>query len=186
MQPDGPILGFDTSGPWCAVGGLSAPAIAEGMERGQAERLFPLIEAYLACAGTAWDRLRAIGVGIGPGNFTGVRIGVAAARGLALSLGIPAVGVSTFDLMLGETPPRGAILISLPALHGAANVQTYRDGWPIGPPALLTPGEARPELREAGLAVLGFEAERIAAALGAATARPVPPPDPVQIGDRIA
>lgn len=63
------------------------------MAKGQAERLFPLLEEVLAEAGLSWSDIDAIGVGIGPGNFTGVRISVAAARGLSLSLGIPAVGV---------------------------------------------------------------------------------------------
>lgn len=67
------------------------------MAKGQAERLFPLLEEVLAEAGLSWSDLDAIGVGIGPGNFTGVRISVAAARGLSLSLGIPAAGVSATE-----------------------------------------------------------------------------------------
>ncbi len=67
------------------------------MTKGQAERLFPLIGEVMAQAGLAWSDLDAIGVGIGPGNFTGVRISVAAARGLALSLGIPAIGISATE-----------------------------------------------------------------------------------------
>ena len=54
----------------------------------------PLLEDVLAEAGIGWRDLAAIGVGTGPGNFTGVRISVAAARGLALGLGIPAIGVT--------------------------------------------------------------------------------------------
>ncbi len=64
------------------------------MQRGQAERLMPLLEDVLAECGVAWRDLTALGVGVGPGNFTGIRIAVSAARGLALGLGIPAVGVS--------------------------------------------------------------------------------------------
>ena len=67
------------------------------MGRGQAERLFPLLEELLAEAGATWRDLARIGVGVGPGNFTGVRISVSAARGLALGLGIPAVGVTLFQ-----------------------------------------------------------------------------------------
>ena len=65
-----------------------------------------LCEELLASQGASFSDLTAIGVGIGPGNFTGIRIAVSAARGLALGLGIPAVGVSGFDaLRFGTTGP---------------------------------------------------------------------------------
>lgn len=92
------ILGFDTSAAFCAAALLRGDTVLatrhEDMARGQAERLIPLLEELLAEAGTTWRALSALGVGIGPGNFTGIRIGVSAARGLALGLGVPAVGVS--------------------------------------------------------------------------------------------
>lgn len=74
------------------------------MTKGQAERLFPLLEELLAEAGLSWSDLDAIGVGVGPGNFTGIRISVAAARGLALSLNIPAVGVSATEAVACDAP----------------------------------------------------------------------------------
>ena len=64
------------------------------MAKGQAERLMPMLEELLAEAGIAWRIFAPLAVGTGPGNFTGVRISVAAARGLALGLGIPAIGVT--------------------------------------------------------------------------------------------
>lgn len=67
------------------------------MATGQAERLMPLLEDLLAAAGIGWRDLSTLAVGTGPGNFTGVRIAVAAARGLALALGVPAVGVTLFE-----------------------------------------------------------------------------------------
>lgn len=75
---------------------------AEPMGRGQAERLMPLLQEVLDQAGFAWSDLDRIGVGIGPGNFTGIRISVAAARGLALSLGIPTIGISTLDAIRAQ------------------------------------------------------------------------------------
>ena len=69
------------------------------MDRGQAERLLPMLEEMLAEAGVGWRDLDGIGVVTGPGNFTGVRLAVAAARGLALALGIPAVGVTVFEAL---------------------------------------------------------------------------------------
>ncbi len=100
MRPDPAILAFDTSAAHCAAALLSngqMTVVVEEMARGQGERLMPLLEEVLASCDLGWDDLDALGVGVGPGNFTGIRISVSAARGLALGLGIPAVGVSMFD-----------------------------------------------------------------------------------------
>ncbi|UWR72874.1 tRNA (adenosine(37)-N6)-threonylcarbamoyltransferase complex dimerization subunit type 1 TsaB [Phaeobacter inhibens] len=95
------VLGFDTSAAHCAAALLQGDVIlaqtCEEMTRGQAERLMPLLEEVLAEGGATWADLDALGVGIGPGNFTGIRIAVSAARGLALGLEIPAVGVNGFE-----------------------------------------------------------------------------------------
>ena len=82
------ILAFDTSAAHCAAALLSGDRVlarvAEAMPRGQAERLMGLLHEVLSGSGHDWRDLDAIGVGIGPGNFTGIRISVSAARGLAL------------------------------------------------------------------------------------------------------
>lgn len=97
------ILALDTAAAHCAVAVLSGDEVLasrqEMMAKGQAERLLVLVEELLAEAGVQMPQLDAIGVGIGPGNFTGIRIAVSAARGLALALDIPAVGVSAFDAL---------------------------------------------------------------------------------------
>lgn len=101
------ILAIDTAGENCAVAlakagnGLSVLARrAETIGRGHAERLMPMIGEALAEAGLTYADLERIAVATGPGSFTGTRIGVAAARGLALALGIPAVGVSVLDALI--------------------------------------------------------------------------------------
>ncbi|MCM2563497.1 tRNA (adenosine(37)-N6)-threonylcarbamoyltransferase complex dimerization subunit type 1 TsaB [Lutimaribacter sp. EGI FJ00015] len=108
MPSDPTILAFDTSAAHCAAALLSSGRIAvqrsEEMGRGQAERLMPLLQEVMDSAGVKWADLSRIGVGVGPGNFTGIRISVAAARGLALSLGVPAIGVSTFDAIRHRVP----------------------------------------------------------------------------------
>lgn len=100
-MPDPVSLGFDSSAAHCAAALLSGGRVLalrhEEMAKGQAERLFPMLEEVLSEAGRGWSDLDVIGVGTGPGNFTGIRVAVAAARGLALSLGIPAVGVSVTE-----------------------------------------------------------------------------------------
>lgn len=100
-MPDLLSLGFDTSAAHCAaalvLGDRLLALHQEDMARGQAERLFPLLEELLADNGKLWADLDVIGVGTGPGNFTGIRIAVAAARGLSLSLGIPAIGIGVTE-----------------------------------------------------------------------------------------
>lgn len=80
------------------------------MAKGQAERLVALVEDLLKQAGITWRDLTAIGVGTGPGNFTGIRISVALARGLSLGLGIPAIGVDVFDALAHGLPRPFAVV----------------------------------------------------------------------------
>ncbi|WP_299984538.1 tRNA (adenosine(37)-N6)-threonylcarbamoyltransferase complex dimerization subunit type 1 TsaB [uncultured Ruegeria sp.] len=118
MRSDPTILAFDTSAAHCAAALLQNDKIvvsrAEAMSRGQAERLMPLLEELLKEGDCSWQDLDAIGVGIGPGNFTGIRISVSAARGLSLGLDIPAVGVSGFDALAQLAPKNHLPAISAP------------------------------------------------------------------------
>lgn len=109
------ILAFDTSAPVCAVALVAGETVLqsaqEPMAKGQAERLLVLCQELLDAQGVAFSDLSAIGVGIGPGNFTGIRIAVSAARGLALGLGRPAIGVSSFEALRYGTPAPCAVAI---------------------------------------------------------------------------
>ena len=164
------ILAFDTSAAHCAAALLSGDRIVasrqEEMARGQAERLMPLLEEILVEAGVAWSDLDRIGVGIGPGNFTGIRISVAAARGLALGLDVPAIGVTSLEaLSHGTAEP---VVASVDARAGRVYLS---DG---GEPILADP-EALPDL-PAGATCIGHAAEALARACGgraAASALPV-------------
>jgi tRNA threonylcarbamoyl adenosine modification protein YeaZ len=130
------VLGFDTSAAHCAAALVCGDQVLafhhDEMARGQAERLMPLLEEVLSAGGKSWSDLDRIGVGIGPGNFTGIRISVSAARGLALGLGIPAVGVSTFEAI-----SHGQTSIGIPTV-AAPRGQAYLA--PQGqPPYLASP-----------------------------------------------
>ncbi|MEM9355768.1 MAG: tRNA (adenosine(37)-N6)-threonylcarbamoyltransferase complex dimerization subunit type 1 TsaB [Pseudomonadota bacterium] len=89
MNADRNILAIDTAGPACSVAiqGTSRGVLwrHEPMTKGHAERLFPMINDVMGEAGLTLKDLDAIAVTTGPGSFTGVRVGVAAARGLALA-----------------------------------------------------------------------------------------------------
>ena len=119
------ILGFDTSAAHCAAALLSGDRLlarrAEAMTRGQAERLMPMLEEMLSGCGAGWRELAALGVGIGPGNFTGIRIAVSAARGLALGLGIPAVGVDGFEARAALAP--APALLAIPGPSGQVHLR---------------------------------------------------------------
>jgi tRNA threonylcarbamoyladenosine biosynthesis protein TsaB len=114
------------------------------MAKGQAERLMPMIEAAMAEDGRPLDALDAIAVGVGPGNFTGIRIGVSAARGLAQALGVPAVGVSSFEIMRGPNSPTAQArqLVSLEGPRGSYLLQLFEAGRAVGPPHAIAGRDA--------------------------------------------
>ena len=177
MPPEPLILAFDTSAAHCAAALLRGSDIlaerAEAMTRGQAERLFPLLEDLLAGTGAAWRDLDAVAVGTGPGNFTGIRISVAAARGLALSLGRPAIGVTGFEaLAAGQAGP---VLASIDARRGQAYVQLLGGRVPHAP-ELTTPTTFVPPAGSDGAATVGHMAEAFAARTGGRAVPPAMPP----------
>lgn len=98
------ILAFDTSMAACSAAILHDGAASpiqrfERMERGHAEALFPMIEAVMAEAGCGFGDLARLAVTVGPGSFTGVRAGVAAARGFALAAKLPVVAATSLEVM---------------------------------------------------------------------------------------
>jgi tRNA threonylcarbamoyladenosine biosynthesis protein TsaB len=141
-----PILAFDTSAAHCAAALLLPDRLIlrhEPMEKGQAERLMPLLEEVLAEGGLVWGDLKALAVGTGPGNFTGVRIAVAAARGLALGLEIPAVGVTRLEalayglsrpLTVIEDARRGEVYVQAFDHAGAGIARLAQAGEPVAGP----------------------------------------------------
>lgn len=139
------LLVFDTSCGACSVAVWSGDrAVAEryeAMPRGQAERLLPMIEETLAEAGMAWSWLDAVGVTRGPGAFTGIRIGLAAARGQALARGIPAVGISTFEALAVRAP--AGCMVAIDTKRNDLYCQLFGPGGAAaGDPGILAPDEA--------------------------------------------
>ncbi|WP_112311771.1 tRNA (adenosine(37)-N6)-threonylcarbamoyltransferase complex dimerization subunit type 1 TsaB [Pseudogemmobacter bohemicus] len=168
-----PLLAFDTSAAHCAAALVTPQGLItryEPMQKGQAERLMPLLEDLLAEAGLSWSDLAALAVGVGPGNFTGVRIAVAAARGLALGLDLPLTGVTSFELMRDPAHPAAhpAELVSLPAPRDEAYVQPFRYGEAQAAPRLIDPAAPPADLAMPGrMRVTGHRADEIAARFAA-------------------
>lgn len=139
MPPEQPLLAFDTSAAHCAAAlvlhGAIIAQVREDMAKGQSERLMPMIQEMLSDARLHWRDLGAVAVGVGPGNFTGIRISVAAARGLALGLGVPAVGVTGLEVLAYGS--KGRNRVALPAPRGAFYLQDFD-----GETALAAPFEA--------------------------------------------
>ena len=143
------ILGIDTSAAQCAVALLGGPINAgdpvvehQAMERGHAEHLFPMIDKVLARAGIGYESIDRVAVCTGPGSFTGVRIGVAAARGIALGRGVPVIGISRFEALAAETLKIGAggpVAICLAGRGGTVFLQAFgADGAPLAAPEMIS------------------------------------------------
>jgi tRNA threonylcarbamoyladenosine biosynthesis protein TsaB len=97
------ILAFDTATD-VATSALVSDGEVQGERASRAVTLLEDVDALLRQAGMHTGDVDALAVGIGPGSFTGVRVGLATARGLALALGIPVAGVSTLDALAAGAP----------------------------------------------------------------------------------
>ena len=97
------ILAFDTATD-LATSALVADGVTLGERVTRPQALLADVDALLAAAGVAPSDLTGLVVGTGPGSFTGTRIGLAVARGLALSLALPVAGVSTLDALAAAAP----------------------------------------------------------------------------------
>lgn len=127
-----------------------------------ATKLMPLVAEVLERSGHGFEDLERIVVGRGPGTFTGLRIGIATARGLSRGAGIPLVGVSTLQsLALGaESQPEradaDAVLAVLDARRGEVFAAAWRDALDAADPALLSAGAYAPEALAGAIGALGL------------------------------
>jgi tRNA threonylcarbamoyladenosine biosynthesis protein TsaB len=156
------VLGLDTATPVTVIGVAVRGAgtverrhdPAPGARPEHAARLLPLAQEALEVAGLGWPDVRRIGAGIGPGSFTGLRIGVATARALAQASGAELVAVSTLEaLALGAGPDARGVLAVLDARRGEAFAAAWLDGERVLAPVALGPealGRAARDLARGG------------------------------------
>lgn len=171
------ILAIDTALDLCAAcvvsDDLDEPLAQETMTlaRGHAEALLPLVERVMARIDGGFESLDRIGVTVGPGSYTGLRVGLSAARALGLATGKPVVGVTTLSALLAPllaANADGLIAAAIDARHGAIYLQALSAGDGIVVPPTHLRIEAAAELLGAGPATLvGSGAPMLAAALQA-------------------
>jgi tRNA threonylcarbamoyl adenosine modification protein YeaZ len=140
-----------------------------------------MLEEMLAEAGIGWSAVEGLAICTGPGNFTGLRLSVAAARGLALALGVPALGVTLLEA-LADRP--GPVLATAQDRRGGYFAQVFNDGRALGE-AVVAGDAAAIGPFPAGTTAVGFDAAAVAAACGLAAGDCVARADPLVLA-RIA
>lgn len=152
------ILAFDTATPATVVatGGMDGPVVerrhdpSPGERPGHTPQLLQLCREALAVGGCAFDDVRKIGVGVGPGSFTGLRVGVSTARALALATGADLVAISSLEAL--AWPLRGQpVSAVIDARRGEAFVASFGSGLVQGPEAIAA--DALAQLAGDGIAV---------------------------------
>jgi len=124
---------------------------AETMVRGHSERLGGFVRDAVAEAGGGFGAIDRIGVTVGPGSFTGLRVGLAFAQGLGAALDCPVVGISTLMAMAWSVDSgRGRTAAVIDARRGQVYLQAFDDGRPVSPPEALSLEAAAAALAAAG------------------------------------
>jgi len=140
------LVAIDTATPSTVAGVLSGDRVVEARDdpepgaRGHhAARVLPLLEQALARAGVAWADVERIAVGVGPGGFTGLRIGIATARALAQGHGLPLVGVGSLAALAAGAGATGTVAAVIDARRGEVFAGAWADGEERIAPAALAP-----------------------------------------------
>ena len=166
------LLAIDTALEACSVGVVSGAATVTRTEvvgRGHAEILFGMIEAAMAEADLAFADLDRIAVTVGPGSFTGLRVGIAAARGLALVVGCPTVAITTLAVHAEEVRHElgpTAVLAVLAAGRGALYAQRFAEDGAEDGPAEVNTAETIAGRIAANTLIAGSGADALAEILG--------------------
>lgn len=169
------ILALDTSTSACTAAlfaddGRLLGAVDEVVGRGHAEQLVPLIAQLLD-----GRRPGRIIVGCGPGSFTGIRVGIAAAHGLAIGWGVPLAGMSSLALLAAGSAGAGPVAAAMDGGHGELFVQSFERG-PLRPSSeVISRSAAAAAAVTSARLVVGPAASALIEARGSGTAQPSNP-----------
>ncbi|GAB6052520.1 tRNA (adenosine(37)-N6)-threonylcarbamoyltransferase complex dimerization subunit type 1 TsaB [Magnetospira thiophila] len=189
------LLALDTATSGCAValcrGGAVLARRAEVMPRGQSEALLPMVRDAMAEAGLRFDQVDRLAVTIGPGAFTGLRIGLAAARGLALAMDRPLVPITTTEALAHAVPQSErtgrTVLVVLDSKRADFYAQLFdADLTPLGEVQAIAPQDLATFVPEGPLLLVGDATDKAFDILGSAggdvtRSATAPVPDPVVI-----
>lgn len=169
------VLAFDTASSACSVAVGRGERVLDHerreMRHGHAEALLPMVDRVMAAAGLTPRDIGIVAVSVGPGGFTGIRAGLAAAHGLALATGARLAGVTSFAAVAARTPSNDApILVALDSRREDLYVQMFAGaGAQLSEPATVLPedlgGFVATAIGEAPLRIAGDAADAAAAAL---------------------
>jgi tRNA threonylcarbamoyladenosine biosynthesis protein TsaB len=183
------LLGLDTALSACSVAvtrdGEVLAAASEPMLRGHQERLAPMVQAAMTAAGVPFAAVDRVGVTVGPGSFTGLRVGLAFAKGLGLALGRPCVGVGTLEALAASEPGPGLTAAVIDARRGQVYLQAFADGAAVMAPDALPVETAAARLaelwRDGPLRLVGPGAPLLAGIAPEALVAPRAAPDPAAV-----
>src|SRR3569833_2034561 len=129
------VLGLDTALGACSAAvtrdGKALATLSEPMLRGHQERLAPLVQELVQASGVAFMGIDRIGVTVGPGSFTGLRVGLAFAKGLGLALGKPCVGVGSLEARAASARGPGLRAAVSDALREQGYLEAFEGGAPL-------------------------------------------------------
>ena len=152
--------------------------LSERMVRGHQERLGGFLRDIGRTLG-GFSGLDRIGVTVGPGSFTGLRVGMAFAQGLGAALDRPVIGVSTLDALAAGLPGMTPVAALIDARRGQVYARFWRDGAPLGPPEALSLEAAARRLSDLeGVRAVGSGAALFETHPAVASIHPVDGPDP--------
>ena len=153
------------------------------MERGQAEALIPMVQAVMKQADIDFPDLSCIAVSTGPGSFTGVRVGLAAADGLAMAANLPEVGLSLLEAVAFSAGFAGKLCVVLETKRDDFYAQLFENGRPVSGP-FVAEGKYFDTLRDFTFA--GNGVERLIEETGNKPALDTPMPDAAVLGKMAA
>ena len=159
---------------------------SEAMARGHQERLAPMVKDLVSAQGLTFAAIDRIGVTIGPGSFTGLRVGLAFAKGLSLALERPCVGVGVLEALAASIGGDGPTAAVIDAGRGRVYLQLFDGGASVSAPDILPVELAIGHLVEVyssgRVALTGPGARLLADALPGATLEEIAAPDPRAVG----